>query len=154
MPHLRPGFRPHPGAVTLSAIFGLNFGISIQASLPILNTGGYFIDGIHNNELYLRNVFQANFYWEDAIIRFNNYQQMTNVSLYNRTFGYDTGRYNQLYRYLSDSYGPPVQTGGNGFNMSYTWVDYSRRHYITLAYGPMDSFDYGQQYYTILTYGI
>lgn len=63
-----PAFRPCPTAPMLTAVFGLPFGISINISIDNLRRDGYYIDGYNNNEVYLRNVYEMNYSWDDGVV--------------------------------------------------------------------------------------
>ena len=54
-------------ALTLT-VFGLPFGISINISIDNLRRDGYYIDGYNNNEVYLRNVYEMNYSWDDGVV--------------------------------------------------------------------------------------
>ena len=108
----------------LTAVFGLPFGISINISIDNLRRDGYYIDGYNNNEVYLRNVYEMNYSWDDGVVIYDSSGRMQSARLYQSTYGYDS------------------------------WYDRNGSHYVSLAYNHMTSDGGYPRYYTILCYGI
>lgn len=74
----------------LTAVFGLPFGISINISIDNLRRDGYYIDGYNNNEVYLRNVYEMNYSWDDGVVIYDSSGRMQSARLYQSTYGYDS----------------------------------------------------------------
>ncbi len=93
-----PAFRPCPTAPMLTAVFGLPFGISINISIDNLRRDGYYIDGYNNNEVYLRNVYEMNYSWDDGVVIYDSSGRMQSARLYQSTYGYDSSRFDNYIR--------------------------------------------------------
>lgn len=145
-------FRPYSSAPILSSILGLAFGTSINISINSLQRSGYYIDGYSNNEVYLRNVYEMNYSWEDGVVIYSG-GGMQSARLYQSTYGYDTSRYDNLYSTLCAQYGLPATTNYSNGNREATWYDRNGTHYVSLAYDYMTSDGGYPRYYTILSYG-
>ncbi len=145
-------FRPYASAPILSTILGLAFGTSIDISINSLRNSGYYIDGYSNNEVYLRNVYEMNYSWDDGVVIYNG-SGMQSVRLYQSTYGYDITRYDNLYSTLCAQYGLPASTNYSNGNREVTWYDRNGSHYVSLAYDYMTSDGGYPRYYTILSYG-
>lgn len=148
-----PAYRPRPTAPLLSTIFGIPFGVNINISLNTLTRSGYYIDGYSNNEVYLRNVYDMNYSWDDGVVNYDSRGGMQSVRLYQSTYGYDPSRYNNLYSMLCSQYGLPALQNYTGNEKTATWYDRDGSHYVTLAYNYMTSNGGYARYYTILSYG-
>ena len=142
---------PCPTAPIISSIFGLPFGVSINVSLGTLRNGGYYIDGYGSDVVYLRNVSQMGFYWDDAVINYDN-RGLATITLYDSTYGYNTTRYNSLYNDICMQYGLPAYNTYGGETTA-IWYDRYGNNYISLSYKYMSAFGGGYRYYTILSYG-
>ena len=145
-----PHFRPYVHAPVLTTVFGLPFGISFHLSIDRLGRSGYYIDGYNDREVYLRNVYEMGYSWDDAILRYDR-GQMESASMYFSTYNYDLTRYDRLYSNLCALYGPPALAGAG--RLTATWYDRHGRNYVTLSYDLMSAFGGSSRYYTILTYG-
>lgn len=148
-----PAYRPRPTAPLLSAIFGLPFGVDINISLGSLRRSGYHIDGYSNDEVYLRNVYDMNYSWDDGVVIYNSRGGMQSVRLYQSTYGYDPSRYNNLYSMICSQYGLPALQDYSGSEKTVTWYDRDGSHYVSLSYNYMTSNGGYPRYYTILSYG-
>ena len=144
-------YHPCPTAPIISSIFGLPFGVSINVSLGTLRNGGYYIDGYGSDVVYLRNVSQMGFYWDDAVINYDN-RGLATITLYDSTYGYNTTRYNSLYNDICMQYGLPAYNTYGGETTA-IWYDRYGNNYISLSYKYMSAFGGGYRYYTILSYG-
>ena len=94
----------------LTAVFGLPFGISINISIDNLRRDGYYIDGYNNNEVYLRNVYEMNYSWDDGVVIYDSSGRMQSARLYQSTYGYDSSRFDNLYSQICSQYGLPANT--------------------------------------------
>ena len=144
-------YHPCPTAPIISSIFGLPFGVSINVGLGTLRNGGYYIDGYGSDVVYLRNVSQMGFYWDDAVINYDN-RGLATITLYDSTYGYNTTRYNSLYNDICMQYGLPAYNTYGGETTA-IWYDRYGNNYISLSYKYMSAFGGGYRYYTILSYG-
>ena len=147
-----PHFRPWANAPLIDVVLGLPFGISFNVSIDRLGNAGYFIDGYSGSEVYLRDVHELGYEWDDAVVRYDG-GLMASVSMYHSSRRYSTRRFDRLYDRLCVLYGQPA-LGGRGYSsLSATWYDRDGRHYVTLSYEQMTSFGGSSRYYTVLTYG-
>ena len=149
-----PAFRPCPTAPILTAVFGLPFGISINISIDNLRRDGYYIDGYNNNEVYLRNVYEMNYSWDDGVVIYDSSGRMQSARLYQSTYGYDSSRFDNLYSQICSQYGLPATQKYRNGEKTVTWYDRNGSHYVSLAYNHMTSDGGYPRYYTILCYGI
>ncbi len=149
-----PAFRPCPTAPMLTAVFGLPFGISINISIDNLRRDGYYIDGYNNNEVYLRNVYEMNYSWDDGVVIYDSSGRMQSARLYQSTYGYDSSRFDNLYSQICSQYGLPATQKYRNGEKTVTWYDRNGSHYVSLAYNHMTSDGGYPRYYTILCYGI
>ena len=146
-------YRPYAYAPTINAIFGLRFGFSLGYSIDILANNGYVIDGYTNSEIYLRNVRNSGYQWDDAIIYYDDYGNMAGVSFYDSTTRYSTRRYDAVYAHLCNIYGRPAIVNNYQGSLSASWWDGSGRSYITLSLGYGNAFGGSSRYYTTLSFG-
>ena len=146
-------YRPYAYAPTINAIFGLRFGFSLGYSIDILANNGYVIDGYTNSEIYLRNVRNSGYQWDDAIIYYDDYGNMAGVSFYDSTTRYSTRRYDAVYAHLCNIYGRPAIINNYQGSLSASWWDGSGRSYITLSLGYGNAFGGSSRYYTTLSFG-
>lgn len=152
-PNIPGYYTPYRYAPILSTVLGLNFGVTISSSINLLNAGGYYIDGYNNNEVYLRNVYNMNYTWNDAILYYNAYGQLANVCFYYSSASYDRIRYNDLYYTLCRDFGSPAIQNQNGVTVQTSWLDRTGNHFITLSFDYGTSFGGTSRYYTTLTFG-
>lgn len=140
----------------LTAVFGLPFGISINISIDNLRRDGYYIDGYNNNEVYLRNVYEMNYSWDDGVVIYDSSGRMQSARLYQSTYGYDSSRFDNLYSQICSQYGLPATQKYRNGEKTVTWYDRNGNgsHYVSLAYNHMTSDGGYPRYYTILCYGI
>lgn len=146
-------YRPYAYAPTISAIFGLRFGFSMGYSIEILANNGYVIDGYTGNEIYLRNVRNSGYQWDDAIIYYDDYGNMAGVSFYDSTTRYSTRRYDAVYAHLCNIYGRPAIINNYGGSLSASWWDGSGSSYITLSLASGNAFGGTSRFYTTLSFG-
>lgn len=150
MPHIAPPpyWRPHHNAPIINGVLGLTFGTLYHATLDYLYSHDYIVDGYTNNILYLRDVAQFNYHWQDVMLNYNNGRLANAQFVYSSSY-YDTGRYNNVYRILCNTYGTPISTrtfdngaheciwyGGNSKGMvSLEFYRHNGRYYTTLSFG-------------------
>ena len=149
-PWVRPvppaNWRPVYRKPLLARFLGLTFGISINSALNQLWNANYVVDGYGTDEVYLRNVNEMGYYWDDVTLFFVN-GGMVRSEFYDSTSYYNLSRYNNVYRTLCNKYGNPVSRSGQ----TVSWFGYNG-DYITLQYVGMNTSS-GYRYFTILTYG-
>ncbi len=148
-----PAYVPYRNAPVINAILGLRFGVSLINSIASLSRGGYDIDGYNNSEVYLRNVYEMGYRWEDAILYYDSLRQLVNVSFYESLAYYDMGRYNNLYYQLCNEYGSPAVMQNIDGGMSTSWYDRYGNNFVTLSFGYGTAFGGSSRYYTTLVYG-
>ncbi|MGM9803072.1 MAG: hypothetical protein ACI308_02735 [Muribaculaceae bacterium] len=142
------GFRPMASAPRITGIFGLLFGATYYSSLDYLFDRGYEIDGYCDNNVYLRNVRELNYFWPDAVIHYSSRGYLENAELYYSTSYDDSSRYTRLYSDLCRTYGSPVSHYTSSKLRETTWYGSDSRGFITLTY----RFSNGR-FYTSLAYG-
>lgn len=143
-----PYWRPHHNAPVIRGILGLTFGTLYNATLDYLYSQNYAIDGYTGDAVYLRNVPQLNYHWEDAILNYTSGRLANAQFIYSTTF-YDTGRYNNVYRTLCNSYGSPFSMrtlSGGGYECA--WYGGDSQGIVSLEY-----YRDGGRYYTTLSFG-
>lgn len=149
-PWVRPvppaNWRPVYRKPLLARFLGLTFGVSINSALNHLWNANYVVDGYGSDEVYLRNVNEMGYYWDDATLFFVN-GGLVRSEFYDSTSYYNLSRYNNVYRTLCNNYGNPVSRSGQ----TVSWFGYNG-DYITLQYVGMNTSS-GYRYFTILTYG-
>ena len=143
---------PYDHAPILRTVLGLEFGYRIYTSIDRLRNTGYFIDGYSDHEVYLRNVKELGYKWEDAILYYSR-GGLTNVSFYYSSHKHSTKRYDKLYKRLCREYGRPVMYTSRHNMMEASWFDGSGRNFVTLSFKYERSFGGSSRYYTTLTYG-
>lgn len=128
----------------------MTLGLTLNSALDYLYNSGYSVDGYGSQEVYLRNVNELGYQWDEATLYFSN-NGLVRSQFYDSTPYYTTQRYESVYSRLTASYGAPVsQSNANG-TISATWFGY-QGDYVTLLYSRMNSSG-GYRYFTILTYG-
>lgn len=143
---------PYDHAPVLRTILGLEFGFRVYASIDRLRNTGYFIDGYSEKEVYLRNVKELGYKWEDVILYYSR-GGLTNVSFYYSSHKHSTKRFDKLYKRLCREYGRPVMYANRHNMMEASWFDGSGRNFVTLSFKYERSFGGSSRYYTTLTYG-
>lgn len=143
---------PYDHAPILRTVLGLEFGFRIYTCIDRLRNTGYFIDGYSDHEVYLRNVKELGYKWEDAILYYSR-GGLTNVSFYYSSHKHSTKRYDKLYKRLCREYGHPVMYTSRHNMMEASWFDGSGRNFVTLSFKYERSFGGSSRYYTTLTYG-
>ena len=131
-------------------ILGLSFGVNISSALDHFYSSGYSVDGYGTQEVYLRNVNELGYSWDDATLYFNS-GGLVRSQFFESTVSYYPTRFNNLFSRLSGQYGNPVNYSNNGSQLSATWFGYNG-DYVTLQYTLMNTGN-GYRYFTILTYG-
>lgn len=139
-------WRPVNQRSLLSDVLGLVFGVSINSALDYLWGNGYVVDGYGTQEVYLRNVNEMGYNWDEATMYFSG-NGLVRSQFYDSSISYNTSRFDNVYRKLCNQYGSPVNYNGQ----SATWFG-CNGDYITLEYTRMNTSS-GYRYFTILTYG-
>ena len=143
-------WRPTYTRPLVNSFLGLTFGMAFNSALDYLYNGSYIVDGYGQQEVYVRNVRELNFTWDDATLYFQN-GMLVRSQFYDSSYGYNSSRYGTLYNRLMAMYGAPASYNNMGNGMSATWFGYSG-DYVTLEYTMMSTSS-GYRYFTILTYG-
>ena len=135
------------GVPRITSVIGLAFMTSYYASLDYLFDRGYSIDGYDSRNIYLRDVREMGYNWEDVILDYDN-SYLSGAQFISSKRHDSTKRYRKLYRKLCRKYGAPIEYRGMN---KVTWFGHDRRAYITLEYSR--SYVNGhRRYYTILSY--
>lgn len=142
-------WRPAYRRVIVPNILGMTFGLTINSALDYLYNGGYSVDGYGKQEVYLRNVNELGYVWDDATLYFGA-NGLVRSQFYDSSAIYSPSRYYNVYNSLTMKYGAPVSSSNSG-TLSATWFGYNG-DYITLQYTMMDS-SAGYRYFTVLTCG-
>lgn len=154
-PIVRPtvpyGYSYYAYAPTIDNILGMVFGMAYNASLDYLYNNGYSVDGYNNGKVYLRNVSELGYYWEDGILSYDNYGRLNVVQFATSDAYNDTRRFNDLYDTLCRRYGAPVYYRNDYNNRECSWFGAGGRSYVTLQFG-LNNIDGYYRYYTTLTY--
>lgn len=143
-------WRPVRRVSVVPNILGMTLGVTINSALDYLFNTGYSVDGYGSQEVYLRNVNELGYRWDDATLYFSN-NGLVRSQFYDTSSGYSTSRYYQVFNTLSARYGQPVSVNNAGGQMTATWFGY-QGDYITLQYTLLNTAG-RQQYFTVLTYG-
>ncbi|MDE6048195.1 MAG: hypothetical protein K2G09_00685, partial [Paramuribaculum sp.] len=149
---IRPAsWRPVGVLPVIRPLFGLNFGMGLNASIDLLNNNGYSVYEYGNETVYLNNVTELNLLWQEGILSYDN-GGLARTQLYYSTPRYDTTRYNQVYSILSAQYGLPVKTNLPGGGIQATWFG-NNGGYIQLDLRGMQTYGGSNQFFTTLTFG-
>lgn len=153
-PYVRPVVPPtyvyYTNAPIINSILGMTFGWPFETSLNYLYNSGYYIDGYDASTIYLRDVREMSFDWDDALLSYNSYGQLY-AAQFLTSQPYDArSRYYNLYTNLSAIYGSPISYG-TGWDTSVTWFGGNTSAYVTLQY-TREIINGYPRYYTILTY--
>ena len=147
-PVIPAGYVYYHDAPLLTNILGLAFGLAYNASLDYLYDRVYSIDGYDNDAIYLRDIREMGYNWEDGILNYAN-GRLYGAQFINSTRGGSRSRYNRLYRELCYRYGNPIAFSGN--RSGATWFSRDGRTTITLDFGFDYVGGYGR-YFTTLSY--
>lgn len=128
----------------------MTLGVTINSALDYLYTSGYSVDGYGSQEVYLRNVSELGYRWDDATLYFSG-NGLVRSQFYDSSSGYSTSRFNSVYDTLYATYGLPVSQSNSGGQITASWFGY-QGDYITLQYCQLNT-SAGLRYFTILTYG-
>ncbi len=146
-----PGnWRPTYRYNLVNGFLGLSFGINITSALDHFYNTGYTVDGYGTKEVYLRNVSELGYNWEDATLFFES-GGLVRSQFYESTASYYPTRFNSLFTRLSNQYGNPVEYSNSGSSQSAVWFGYNG-DYVSLQYTLMNTGN-GYRYFTVLTYG-
>lgn len=140
-------YRRYAVVPSFTNILGVTLGMAFDYGLNALVNSGYTVSGYGNNMINLTNVYNLNYMWPDATLYFGNGGFCGGTFVDYSTY-YDMSRYNGVYSYLTQRYGPPVSVSNNGSVVSGTWYGDGGR-FVTLTYTP-----FGAYYQTQLTYGL
>lgn len=141
-------WRPYHNAPIISGILGLTFGTLYHATLDYLYTQNFIIDGYTDNIVYLRNVPQYNYNWDDVMLNYISGRLANAQFVYSSKY-YNTDRYNSVYLTLRNTYGSPVSMrtlAAGGYEC--TWYGGNSKGMVTLEY-----YNDGDRYYTTLSFG-
>lgn len=150
MPHVKPhhNWYPHHGAPVIRGILGLTFGTLYNTTLNYLYSKNYIIDGYADNIVYLRNVMQYNYNWDDVMLNYR-YGRLASAQFVDSGSYYNTSRYNNVYRTLISIYGSPISMRTiNGGGYECAWYGGDSKGMVTLEY-----YYHNGRYYTTLTFG-
>ena len=130
----------------------MTFGVtSYISSLDYLFNNNYYIDGYDNGYIYLRNVHNMGYYWDDVILNYSNMGYLYSTQFV-KSYSYaDNYMFNNLYNNLYYQYGQPVSYVSNMYGTTSTWYGRDGRTYLTLSYSSQYVNGY-IRYYTMLTY--
>lgn len=143
-----PHWRPHHNAPIINGILGLTFGSIFNVSLEYLYYNNYYIESCSDDVIYLRNVRQFRYNWDDVILNYVSGRFANAQFVYSSLF-HNTDRYNNVYMTLNNTYGNPISMRilpGGGYEC--VWYGGRRCGTVTLEYYPNRG-----RYYTILCYG-
>lgn len=143
-----PHWRPYHNAPIINGILGLTFGTLYNATLDYLYQQNFIIDGYTDNIIYLRNVPQYNYNWDDVMLNYVS-GRLANAQFVYSSHYYNTDRYNSVYLTLRNTYGSPVSMrtlAGGGYECS--WYGGNSKGMVTLEY-----YNDGGRYYTTLSFG-
>lgn len=150
IPHIAPPphWRPNHNAPIINGILGLTFGSIYNATLDYLYSQNFTIDGYTDDIIYLRNVPQYNYNWDDVMLNYVS-GRLANAQFVYSSRHYDTNRYNSVYLTLRNTYGSPISmrtiTGG-GYECM--WYGGNSQGMVTLEFYPESG-----RYYTTLSFG-
>ena len=135
------------GVPRITHIIGLAFRTSYYESLDYLYNRGYSVDGYDSGNIYLRDVREMGYNWEDVILNYDRSYLSGAQFIDSKRHG-NMKRYRKLYHKLCRKYGAPIEYRGMN---KVTWFGHDRRAFITLEY--TRSYVNGhRRYYTILSY--
>lgn len=143
-------WRPERRVTIVPNILGMAFGLTFNSALDYLYNSGYNVDGYGAREVYLRNVSEQGYYWNDATLYFEG-GGLVRSQFFDSSVGYSTNRFYDIYSRLNSEYGMPTSQSDNGGTITATWFGY-QGDYITLQYTLLNTSS-GNRYFTILTYG-
>lgn len=143
-------WRPTYTYNVVPGILGLSFGVNLSSALDYFYNSGYTVDGYGTQEVYLRNVGELGYTWDDATLYFDG-GGLVRSQYFDSSVGYNNSRYNDLFNKLTAQFGRPVNYSNSSGNLTATWFGYNG-DYVTLQYTLMNSGS-GYRYFTILTYG-
>lgn len=143
-------WRPTYTFNVVPGILGLSFGVNLSSALDYFYNSGYTVDGYGTQEVYLRNVGELGYTWDDATLYFDG-GGLVRSQYFDSSVGYNNSRYNALFNTLTAQFGRPVNYSNSSGNLTATWFGYNG-DYVTLQYTLMNSGS-GYRYFTILTYG-
>lgn len=143
-----PHWRPYHNAPIISGVLGLTFGTLYHATLDYLYTQNFIIDGYTDNIVYLRNVPQYNYNWDDVMLNYVS-GRLANAQFVYSTKFYNSDRYNSVYLTLRNTYGSPISMrtlAGGGYEC--VWYGGNSKGMVTLEF-----YNDRGRYYTTLSFG-
>lgn len=147
-----PSFRPHKGCPVLHGILGITFGTAINLSLEYLNNKGYSVDSYGNDVVYLNNVKELNYMWQDATLYYDSNGLTGSQFIFSTNYN-NKNRYNMVYDTLVGMYGTPVSLHHLSNGVVATWWGYDNQ-YVSLEYRPNYTNNGQLRYVTTLSYGV
>lgn len=140
------------GIPTIGDILGITFGTFIDYGINTLFNAGYDILGYANNAIYLANVNQLGYLWNNVAMYYDDgLMQAAEFQYYSPTA--DMMRFNSLYNQLCNRFGQPVSSTYSNGTKSISWWAGNNTGYVTLQYGYANSIDGYPNFYTTLIYG-
>ena len=142
----------HPGVPVINTLFGLPFGTFIDYSINALIQFGYNVLGYANNAIYMNNVSQFGYIWDDVQLYYND-GLFSSACLQYWSSSSSRTRFNNVYNQLCNLYGAPVSSSNYNGITSYTWWGGNQTGYVTLEFGYGRSDDGYAGYFTTVFYG-
>lgn len=142
----------HPGVPVIDMLFGVPFGMFIDYSINSLVSMGYNVLGYANNAIYMNNVSQFGYTWDDVQLNYND-GLFSSACLQYWSSSSSRTRFNSVYNQLCSLYGSPVSNNSYNGITSYTWWGGNQTGYVTLEFGYGRSDDGYAGYFTTVFYG-
>ena len=142
----------HPGVPVIDMLFGVPFGMFIDYSINSLVQMGYNVLGYVNNAIYMNNVSQFGYIWDDVQLYYND-GLFSSASMQYWSSSSSRTRFNSVYNQLCSLYGSPVSNNSYNGITSYTWWGGNQTGYVTLEFGYGRSDDGYAGYFTTVFYG-
>lgn len=153
-PIARPSNYLHSRRVEyINNVLGLTFYSDVSQGLNYLYDNHFYIDGYDDNTVYLRNVAQLDYNWDDVYLNYTS-GGLTSAQFVYSTSGDDESRYNSVYYMLCARYSDPVILNYNSRSPRGTaaWYGNGYKNYVTLDYYIDYATNGHRRYYTVLTY--
>ncbi|MDD2961951.1 MAG: hypothetical protein PHR45_07735 [Muribaculaceae bacterium] len=144
------GYQPYYSAPCISGVLGIAFGLTYVDTLDYLYNRGYSIDGYDEGQVYIRDVREMDYNWEDAILSYDEVGNFYGAQFINSVGYFNTSRFYNLYNRLTQEYGAPINPNARA-GYDGTWFDRNGETYITLQF-KTDRINGMSRYYTLLTY--
>lgn len=153
-PVTRPSnYHSRPNVAYINSVLGLAFNTGISYGLTTLYDNNYYIDGYSDDVIYLRDVRELGYDWEDVMMNYS-YGRLSSAQFVYSTRYDNESRYNSVYYDLCRLYGDPVMLNYNTRSPqgSMAWFGYGSNNYVTLDYYRDYAWNGSVRYYTVLTY--